>query len=76
MDLPDQRSGNHSSFAPKQSIIIGNLLFESVEKFNYLGVMVTNTNDIREEIKNRINMGNSCYYSLEKIVRPACFLRT
>ena len=27
-----------------------------------------NTNDIREEIKRRINMGNACYYSLEKIL--------
>ena len=38
-----------------------------MEKFRYLGVTVTNTNDIREEIKRRINMGNACYYSLEKI---------
>ena len=29
---------------------------------------VTNTNDIREEIKRRINMGNACYYSLEKML--------
>ena len=34
----------------------------------YLGVTVTNTNDILEEIKRRINMGNACYYSLEKIL--------
>ena len=27
---------------------------------------MTNTNDMREEIKRRINMGNICYYSLEK----------
>ena len=39
-----------------------------MEKFRYLGVTVTNTNDIREEIKRRINMGNACYYSLEKIL--------
>ena len=39
-----------------------------MEKFKYLGVTVTNTNDIREEIKCRINMGNVCYYSLEKIL--------
>ena len=37
-----------------------------MEKFRYLGV--TNTNNIREEIKRRINMGNACYYSLEKIL--------
>ena len=50
------------------TIIIGNLSFENVEKFGYLGVTVTNTNDIREDIKRRINMGNACYYSLEKIL--------
>ena len=48
--------------------MIQNLSFVKVEKFKYLGVTVTNTNDIREEIKRRINMGNACYYSLEKIV--------
>ena len=51
-----------------QNIVIGNLSFENVEKFRYLGVTVTNTNDMREEIKRRINMGNVCYYSLEKIL--------
>ena len=52
---------------PNQNIVIGNLSFENVEKFNYLGVTVTNTNDIREKIKRRINIGKACYYSLEKI---------
>ena len=37
---------------------------------NILGITVTNTNDIHEEIKRRINMGNACYYSLEKILSP------
>ena len=43
------RSGTH-----KLSTVIGNLSFENVEKFRYLGVTVTNTNDIRVEIKRRI----------------------
>ena len=48
-------------------MVIENLSFEYVEKFRYLGVTVTNTNDIREEIKRRINIGNARYYSVEKI---------
>ncbi|KAJ4436762.1 hypothetical protein ANN_16894 [Periplaneta americana] len=39
-----------------------------VEKFKYLGATVTNINDTREEIKYRINMGNACYYSVEKLL--------
>ncbi|KAJ4433510.1 hypothetical protein ANN_15819 [Periplaneta americana] len=50
------------------NIKIGNLSFEEVEKFKYLGATVTNINDIREEIKHRINMGNACYYSVEKLL--------
>ena len=51
-----------------QNIIIGNLLIENVEKFKYLGVAVTNTNDICEEIRYRLNVGNACHHSLDKIL--------
>ncbi|KAJ4430983.1 hypothetical protein ANN_19576 [Periplaneta americana] len=47
---------------------IGDLSFEGVEKFKYLGATVTNINDTREEIKRRINMGNACYFSVEKLL--------
>ncbi|KAJ4427680.1 hypothetical protein ANN_25329 [Periplaneta americana] len=50
------------------NIKIGDLSFEEVEKFKYLGATVTNINDTREEIKRRINMGNVCYYSVEKLL--------
>ncbi|KAJ4448560.1 hypothetical protein ANN_10578 [Periplaneta americana] len=50
------------------NIKIGNLSFEEVEKFKYLGATVTHINDTREEIKHRINMGNACYYSVEKLL--------
>ncbi|KAJ4447245.1 hypothetical protein ANN_09249 [Periplaneta americana] len=50
------------------NIKIGDLSFEEVEKFKYLGATVTNINDTREEIKRRINMGNACYYSVEKVL--------
>ncbi|KAJ4442301.1 hypothetical protein ANN_12169 [Periplaneta americana] len=50
------------------NIKIGDLAFEELEKFKYLGATVTNINDTREEIKRRINMGNACYYSVEKLL--------
>ncbi|KAJ4441838.1 hypothetical protein ANN_11697 [Periplaneta americana] len=50
------------------NIKIGDLSFEGVEKFKYIGATVTNINDTREEIKHRINMGNACYYSVEKLL--------
>ncbi|KAJ4446503.1 hypothetical protein ANN_13199 [Periplaneta americana] len=50
------------------NIKIGDLSFEEVEKFKYLGATVTNINDTREEIKRRINMGNACYYSVGKLL--------
>ena len=68
-------TSRHQNVVQNQNIVIGNLSFENVEKFRYLGITVTNTNDIHEEIKRRINMGNACYYSLEKIYRPVCFPR-
>ncbi|KAJ4436815.1 hypothetical protein ANN_16947 [Periplaneta americana] len=50
------------------NIKIGNLSFEEMEKLKYLGATLTNINDTREEIKHRINMGNACYYSVEKLL--------
>ncbi|KAJ4444117.1 hypothetical protein ANN_05906 [Periplaneta americana] len=41
---------------------------QKVEKFKYLGATVTNINGAREEIERGINMGNACYYSVEKLL--------
>ena len=51
-----------------QNIVIGNLSFEKEKKFRYLGITVTNTNAIHEEIKRGMNMGKACCNSLEKIL--------
>ncbi|KAJ4445386.1 hypothetical protein ANN_07191 [Periplaneta americana] len=58
------------------TIKIGDLSFEEVEKFKYLGATVTNINDTREEIKRRINMGNACYYSVEKLLSSSLLCET
>jgi hypothetical protein len=45
---------------------VGNHKFEKVHMFKYLGSLVTDKNDISVEIKNRIGLGNECYYGLRK----------
>ncbi|KAJ4437835.1 hypothetical protein ANN_13773 [Periplaneta americana] len=57
------------------NIKFGNLSFEEVEKFKYLGATVTNINVTREEIKQRINMGNAYYHSVEKVLSSSLRLR-
>ncbi|KAJ4450785.1 hypothetical protein ANN_02215 [Periplaneta americana] len=68
------RNGTDSPARPQQwnkvigTIKIGDLSFKEVEKFKYLGATVTNINGTREEIKRRINVGNACYHSAEKLL--------
>jgi hypothetical protein len=39
-----------------------------VSQFKYLGTTVTNQNLIQEEIKRRLNSGNTCYHSFQKLL--------
>ena len=61
-------TSRQQNIVQNQNMVIENVSFEKVEQFKYLRVTVTNTNDIREEIKRRIKMGNACYYKLGKIL--------
>jgi hypothetical protein len=58
----------HPNSGQNQNIRIANELFENVAKFKYLGTILTNQNDIHDEIKSRLNSGNACYYSVQNLL--------
>jgi hypothetical protein len=47
--------------------IIANRSCENVSLFKYLGTTVTDQNLIQDEIKRRLNSGNACYRSVQKL---------
>ena len=50
------------------SVRMDNSTFERVEEFKYLGITLTDQNDIQEEIKSRLRSGNACYYSVQNLL--------
>jgi hypothetical protein len=41
---------------------------KNVAKFKYVGMMLTNQNDVYDEIKSRLNSGNACYYPVHNLL--------
>jgi hypothetical protein len=58
----------HPNSGQDQNIRIANESFENVAKFKYLGTTLTNQNDIRDEMKNRLYSGNACSYSVQNLL--------
>jgi hypothetical protein len=63
----------HPNSGQNQNIRIANKLFENVSRFKYLGMTLTNQNDIHDEIKSRFKLGNACYYSVQNLL-SSCLL--
>jgi hypothetical protein len=57
----------HPNSGQNQNIRIANESFENMAKFKYLGMALINQNDIRNEIKSRLNSGNVCYYTIQNL---------
>ena len=51
-----------------EHITIGSNSFVKVKTFKYLGSLLTNQNSIQEEIKCRLKIGNTCYYSVQTLL--------
>ena len=50
------------------SMEIDNSSIERVEEFKYLRTRLRNQNSIQEEIRNRLKLGNACYYSVQNLL--------
>jgi hypothetical protein len=58
----------HQNSGQNQNIRSANESFEDVVKLKYLGTTLTNQHDIRDEIRRRLNSGNSSYHSVQNIL--------
>jgi hypothetical protein len=52
----------------RQSMKIANRFLEGMAEFKYLGTTVRDENFMHEDIKSRLNLGNTCYHSVHSLL--------
>jgi hypothetical protein len=67
-DKNNKYMSRHPKSGQNQNIRIANESFENVATFKYLGTTLTDTNDIHDEIKSRLNSRNACYYPVQNLL--------
>jgi hypothetical protein len=63
----------HQSAGQMHNRKTANRLFKNESQFRYLGITVTNKNQIQEEIKRRLNSDNAYYLSVQNLL-SSCLL--
>jgi hypothetical protein len=58
---------HHLNSGQNQKMRRANELLKNMAKFKYLGMTLTNKNDIHDELMSRLNLGNACYYSIQNL---------
>jgi hypothetical protein len=58
----------HQNAGQNHDTKTANRSFENVAQSRYLGTTVTNQNFVQEEIKRRLNSGNACHHSVQKLM--------
>jgi hypothetical protein len=58
----------HQNVGQNRDIKIASKSFKNVSQFKYLGITVTDQNLIQEEIKRRLNSGNTCQHSVQNLL--------
>jgi hypothetical protein len=66
----------HPDSGQIQDVRIANESFENVAKFKYLGMTLTNKNNIHDEIKSKLNSGNAYYYSVQNLLSSHLISKT
>jgi hypothetical protein len=59
---------HHQNAGKNHYMKVTNRAFENVAQYKYFGTTVTNQNLIQEEIKMRLESGNSYYHSAQKLL--------
>lgn len=53
----------------RQNITVNTFDFERMQRFEYLGAIMTVDNDVTEEIEGRFQSANYCPFTVDKLIK-------